>query len=65
MKNFSPRKPSPHQSAVQVREEWLTLPTCEPAPPDKNPMFLETRISGSVTRGVLTCGFGWQARSLT
>lgn len=38
------RKVSPKPNAVCVREEWLTLPTYEPAAPDKNPMFLERRV---------------------
>ena len=38
------RSASPKPHAVHVREEWLTLPTYEPAPPDKNPMFLEKRV---------------------
>jgi hypothetical protein len=38
------RKASPKPNAVRVREEWLTLPTYEPAAPDKNPMFLERRV---------------------
>ena len=37
-------KLSPKPNAVRVREEWLTLPTYEPAAPDKNPMFLERRV---------------------
>jgi hypothetical protein len=39
-----PRKVSPKQNAARVREGWLTLPTYEPAAPDKNPMFLERRV---------------------
>jgi tetratricopeptide (TPR) repeat protein len=31
-------------TAVQVRVEELVLPTYLPAPPDKNPMFLEKRV---------------------
>ena len=31
-------------SAVQVRVEDLVIPTYLPAPPDKNPMFLEKRV---------------------
>jgi tetratricopeptide (TPR) repeat protein len=31
-------------AAVQVRVEDLTIPTYMPAPPDKNPMFLEKRV---------------------
>ncbi len=31
-------------SAVQTRVENLAIPTYLPAPPDKNPMFLETRV---------------------
>src|ERR1035437_3177034 len=31
-------------AAVQVRVEELALPTYLPAPPDKNPMFLEKRV---------------------
>ncbi|HEX4646392.1 MAG TPA: hypothetical protein VH598_12380, partial [Verrucomicrobiae bacterium] len=30
--------------AVQVRVEDLVIPTYMPAPPDKNPMFLEKRV---------------------
>jgi tetratricopeptide (TPR) repeat protein len=30
--------------AVQVRQEDLVIPTYLPAPPDKNPMFLEKRV---------------------
>src|SRR5262245_15901423 len=30
--------------AVQVRVEDLVIPTYLPAPPDKNPMFLEKRV---------------------
>src|SRR5438445_9508840 len=31
-------------SAVKVRVEDLVIPTYLPAPPDKNPMFLEKRV---------------------
>src|ERR1039457_3050857 len=31
-------------AGVQVRVEELVLPTYLPAPPDKNPMFLEKRV---------------------
>src|SRR5258708_28247047 len=31
-------------STVQVRIEDLAIPTYLPAPPDKNPMFLEKRV---------------------
>src|SRR5580693_5061644 len=31
-------------SAVNVRVEDLVIPTYMPAPPDKNPMFLEKRV---------------------
>src|SRR5437016_6203290 len=31
-------------STVQVRVEDLVIPTYLPAPPDKNPMFLEKRV---------------------
>jgi len=31
-------------SEVSVREGALVLPTYMPAPPDKNPMFLENRV---------------------
>lgn len=31
-------------SSVRVRRETLSLPTYEPYPPDKNPMFLEKRV---------------------
>jgi hypothetical protein len=37
-------KVSPKPNAVRVSEEWLTLPTYQPAAPDKNPMFLERRV---------------------
>jgi len=37
-------KLSPKPNAVRIREEWLTLPTYEPAAPEKNPMFLERRV---------------------
>src|SRR5580692_3364006 len=33
--------PSP---SVMVREEEVSLPTYLPAPPDKNPMFMEKRV---------------------
>jgi tetratricopeptide (TPR) repeat protein len=40
--------PTPHSRdnscTVQTRVEDLPLPTYLPAPPDKNPMFLETRV---------------------
>jgi tetratricopeptide (TPR) repeat protein len=40
--------PAPHSQdnsgTVQTRVEDLELPTYLPAPPDKNPMFLETRV---------------------
>src|ERR1700679_3686262 len=40
--------PTPHSrdnsSTVQTRVEDLALPTYLPAPPDKNPMFLDTRV---------------------
>jgi tetratricopeptide (TPR) repeat protein len=34
----------PKADAVQVRVEDLVIPTYMPAPPDKNPMFLEKRV---------------------
>ena len=34
----------PSLSAVAVRRECITLPTYEPLPADKNPMFLEKRV---------------------
>src|ERR1700756_3358144 len=37
-------KSTRRETAVHVREEWITLPTYLPAPPDKNPMFLEKRV---------------------
>src|SRR5690349_22969483 len=33
-----------HPSPVYVRVEDLVIPTYLPAPPDKNPMFLERRV---------------------
>jgi hypothetical protein len=38
------RDVSPKLNAINVREEWLALPTYETAAPDKNPMFLERRV---------------------
>ena len=32
------------RSTIHVWEDWLVLPTYEPHAPDKNPMFLETRV---------------------
>ncbi len=56
------RKPAVHASypngqskkdAVQVRVEELVIPTYLPAPPDKNPMFLEKRVyQGSSGKGL-------------
>ena len=40
---MQPREPQP-LPAVRVWRESLTIPTYEPAPPDKNPMFLEQRV---------------------
>ncbi len=41
----------PAVQAVQVRTGTITLPTWMPAPPDKNPMFLERRVyQGSTGR---------------
>jgi len=37
-----PRKPK--DVAVKAWREQLTIPTYEPAPPDRNPMFLEKRV---------------------
>ena len=37
-------KVSRRQAAVQVRVEEVVIPTYMPAPPDKNPMFLERRV---------------------
>lgn len=34
----------PHSTAVQVRRESVVLPTYLPAAPDRNPMFLESRV---------------------
>jgi len=33
-----------HRTSVKVSETVITLPTYLPAPPDKNPMFLEKRV---------------------
>jgi len=41
--NSSPPRPAPAQT-VNVRVETLLIPTYMPAPPDKNPMFLEKRV---------------------
>src|SRR5258706_4725509 len=38
------RNGSPKAAAVLVRIEDLVIPTYMPAPPDKNPMFLEKRV---------------------
>src|SRR6267378_8694051 len=38
-----PRKPK-RTGLVEVRIEDLVIPTYLPAPPDKNPMFLEKRV---------------------
>ena len=40
----SPRPGGDSASAVTVRIEDLVMPTYMPAPPDKNPMFLERRV---------------------
>jgi tetratricopeptide (TPR) repeat protein len=40
MKRTPPNSPA----AVRAWRESITLPTYEPAPPDKNPMFLEKRV---------------------
>ncbi len=40
----SPLASSQHSHEVVVRREPLVLPTYEPMPPDKNPMFLEKRV---------------------
>lgn len=39
-----PPQRAPQAEAVQVRVGEITLPTYLPAPPDKNPMFLEKRV---------------------
>ena len=38
---MKPRAPSPQ---VEVRREKVVLPTYDPEPPDRNPMFLEKRV---------------------
>src|SRR5580692_9236320 len=43
-KSLPPRTVASLSSAVSVRVEELVLPTYLPAPPDKNPMFLEKRV---------------------
>ncbi len=43
-KSLPPRAVASSSSAVSVRVEELVLPTYLPAPPDKNPMFLEKRV---------------------
>jgi tetratricopeptide (TPR) repeat protein len=42
--NFSRTQNGELKSAVEVRVEDLVIPTYMPAPPDKNPMFLEKRV---------------------
>jgi tetratricopeptide (TPR) repeat protein len=41
---MKPQVASATTDPVQVREEKIVMPTFLPAPPDKNPMFLEKRV---------------------
>ncbi|MGH7977668.1 MAG: DUF5107 domain-containing protein, partial [Limisphaerales bacterium] len=43
-KNFPRARNGELKSTVEVRVEDLLIPTYMPAPPDKNPMFLEKRV---------------------